>query len=240
MSDKASLLSQQVSDKYPDGCKYATGQCVAINAVPALSLYDQLIEYPTDHQADRQKISEDSVEYHSCRGLIYCRPKLTSCSPAYFFYARKIGIIFYNLERYGCFESLSFIGVVFLLFRVDREGSYAGSRLRNVSSFAYLDGTNTLRHLPGLETRYMTSKPPGHWLFLFVFLCVSLRSHSQVTCTPVFINEYAGQGWGTLQPHAMKALADGTVLIAGRATASLSNQYDGYISRHNADGTPMW
>lgn len=90
----------------------------------------------------------------------------------------------------------------------------------------------------------MFSPRPGPRFFLFVVLLylqgLSIHAAAQVVCTPVYVNEYLGAGGGALQPHALKALADGTILIAGRAAAPNSTTYDGFVSRHAADGTPMW
>jgi gliding motility-associated-like protein len=83
-------------------------------------------------------------------------------------------------------------------------------------------------------------KPQPILAFLLVIFSLTSRLNAQVVCTPVFINEYKASDGGPLQPHALKALTDGTILVAGRAAANGATTYHGFISRHAADGTPMW
>jgi gliding motility-associated-like protein len=77
-------------------------------------------------------------------------------------------------------------------------------------------------------------------LLINIFVCFGHPLSAQVNCTPVFIDEYKGADGGPIEPHATKALADGTFLVVGRAAALGASTYDGYISRFNADGTPLW
>jgi len=72
-------------------------------------------------------------------------------------------------------------------------------------------------------------------LLLWAF---ATQATAQVTCIPVFVNEY--KGTGSIQVHAVKSLPDGTFLVAGRGIRGTAATYDGYISKHNADGTPIW
>jgi gliding motility-associated-like protein len=83
-------------------------------------------------------------------------------------------------------------------------------------------------------------KPRPFSFLLLILLSLASRSMAQVSCTAVFVNEYRGTGGGPLQPHAVKALPDGTLLVAGRASLVTSSTYDGFISKHAADGTPIW
>jgi gliding motility-associated-like protein len=83
-------------------------------------------------------------------------------------------------------------------------------------------------------------KPCYPLFLLLVLLSLTHRSMAQVSCTAVFVNEYRGTGGGPLQPHAVKALPDGTLLVAGRAALVTSSTYDGFVSKHAADGTPVW
>jgi len=80
---------------------------------------------------------------------------------------------------------------------------------------------------------------PG-FLVTFIVLWVGHPLAAQVTCTPVFVDEYRGAGGSPIEAHALKALADGSTLVVGQAAASGAPTYDGYISRHNADGTAQW
>ena len=57
-------------------------------------------------------------------------------------------------------------------------------------------------------------KPHPFSFLLLTLLCLTGRSMAQVSCTAVFVNEYRGTGGGPLQPHAVKALPDGTLLVA--------------------------
>lgn len=77
-------------------------------------------------------------------------------------------------------------------------------------------------------------------LFLASLICFTFRVKAQVSCTPVFIREYKGSGYAPVQAHAVKALADGTMLVAGRTASAGAATYDGFISKHAADGTPLW
>lgn len=61
---------------------------------------------------------------------------------------------------------------------------------------------------------------------------------AQITCIPVFVSEY--KGTGSIQVHAVRSLPDGTFLVAGQGIQGMATTYDGYISKHNADGTPIW
>jgi gliding motility-associated-like protein len=83
-------------------------------------------------------------------------------------------------------------------------------------------------------------KPLPNLLLVLAIFTLTSRLNGQVVCTPVYINEYKGVGGGPVQPHAVKALADGTMLVAGRASTNGAATYDGFVSRHAADGTPMW
>jgi gliding motility-associated-like protein len=77
-------------------------------------------------------------------------------------------------------------------------------------------------------------------VLLFAALFLPGRTAGQVSCTPVFINEFRGVGGSPVEVHAVKALADGSTLVAGRAAATGASTFDGYIARHNADGTSQW
>ena len=64
------------------------------------------------------------------------------------------------------------------------------------------------------------------------------RAGAQVTCTPVFTNEYKANS--NILPTAVKTLADGTMLTAGKGFAGASTNYDGFVARLNPDGTQIW
>jgi len=63
---------------------------------------------------------------------------------------------------------------------------------------------------------------------------------AQVTCTPTFVNEYKRISSDSVQAHAIKALADGTILIAGRAPRTGDITFQGFVARQAPDGTPLW
>jgi gliding motility-associated-like protein len=84
---------------------------------------------------------------------------------------------------------------------------------------------------------------PGLYLSVLLtltFLGPATTGSAQVVCTPVYLNEYLGTSNTPLQPHALKALPDGTTLIVGRAAQPGSTTYDGWISRWSITGTPIW
>src|ERR1700722_2033543 len=83
-------------------------------------------------------------------------------------------------------------------------------------------------------------KPGPYLVLLLSLLGFASRSAAQVVCTPVYLNEYLGTANTPLQPHALKALPDGTTLVVGRAAQPGTTIYDGWISRWAADGTPIW
>lgn len=81
------------------------------------------------------------------------------------------------------------------------------------------------------------------WPYLLLTFIVLWGGHplaAQVNCTPVFIDEYRGAAGSPIEAHAVKALPDGSTLVVGQTAAKGAATYDGYISRHNADGTPQW
>jgi gliding motility-associated-like protein len=87
----------------------------------------------------------------------------------------------------------------------------------------------------------MFPRKPGLYLVLLLnLLLLAAPGSAQVVCTPVYINEYLGTSNTPLQPHALKALPDGTTLVVGRAAQPGSSTYDGWISRWATDGTPIW
>ena len=54
----------------------------------------------------------------------------------------------------------------------------------------------------------------------------------------MYVNEYASNGH--MEPYTMKALADGSFLIAGRGTANGLGPYDGMVMHVTATGTIIW
>lgn len=61
---------------------------------------------------------------------------------------------------------------------------------------------------------------------------------AQVTCTSVFSNDY--KAYSNILPSVVKALSDGTILVAGKGLAGTSSNYDGFVARLNPDGTQLW
>ena len=82
--------------------------------------------------------------------------------------------------------------------------------------------------------------PRPYLLPIFIALWIGKPVSAQVSCTPVFVDEYRGAGGGPIQVHAVKALPDGSTLVVGQAAAPGAPSFSGYISLHNADGTPQW
>lgn len=75
--------------------------------------------------------------------------------------------------------------------------------------------------------------------FLLLFLCCLVGStEAQVTCTPVFTNEY--KAYSNIRPSTVKVLSDGSLLVAGRGLAGTSSNYDGFAARLNPNGTQIW
>jgi hypothetical protein len=83
-------------------------------------------------------------------------------------------------------------------------------------------------------------KPGQYLVLLLCLLSLTQQGSAQVICTPVYLNEYLGTANTPLQPHALKALPDGTTLIVGRAAQPGTTTYYGWISRWAAGGTPIW
>lgn len=84
---------------------------------------------------------------------------------------------------------------------------------------------------------------PGPVPYLVILLISSLcftaiRTEAQITCTPVYTNEY--RAYTNLLPDAVKVLSDGTMLVAGKGLAGLSANYDGFVARLNPNGTQIW
>lgn len=65
-----------------------------------------------------------------------------------------------------------------------------------------------------------------------------LKPFAQTTCVPVYVNEYASTGH--MEPYTIKALADGSFIIAGRGTANGAGPYDGMVMHTTATGTIIW
>jgi hypothetical protein len=82
-------------------------------------------------------------------------------------------------------------------------------------------------------------KPGPYLILLFLSLCSLVsKIRAQVTCTPVFTYEY--QANSNILPTAVKVLADGTIMTAGKGLAGASNNYDGFVARLNPDGSQIW
>lgn len=82
-------------------------------------------------------------------------------------------------------------------------------------------------------------KPVPHLVLLTISLfCLVGMTKAQVTCTPVFTNEY--KAYSNILPSAVKVLPDGTMLVAGSGLAGASADYDGFVARLNPDGTQIW
>ncbi len=75
-------------------------------------------------------------------------------------------------------------------------------------------------------------------LLTVLLVCYFLKPFAQTSCVPVYVNEYASNGH--MEPYTMKALADGTFLIAGRGTANGAGPYDGMVMHASATGTILW
>jgi hypothetical protein len=71
-------------------------------------------------------------------------------------------------------------------------------------------------------------------LTIFLVCCI-LKPFAQTSCVPVYVNQYASKGH--MEPYMMKALADGSFLIAGRGTANGQGPYDGMVMHVTATGT---
>ena len=80
--------------------------------------------------------------------------------------------------------------------------------------------------------------PPKPFLFLGLILFCCKRPEAQVTCVPVYVNEYSSSG--QLEPYTLKPLPDGTFLIAGRGTANGTGPYDGMVMQVSSTGTILW
>lgn len=82
---------------------------------------------------------------------------------------------------------------------------------------------------------------PGPGLLLLISLfSLSGQLMAQITCTPTFIKEYKRASSDSLQVHALKALEDGTILLAGRAERNGSGTFQGFVASQAPDGTPLW
>jgi gliding motility-associated-like protein len=82
---------------------------------------------------------------------------------------------------------------------------------------------------------------PSHYLvilFISILCCLTVSIDAQVSCTPVFTNEY--KAYTNVAPDAVKVLSDGTMLVAGKGLAGLSANYDGFVARLNPNGTQLW
>jgi len=82
---------------------------------------------------------------------------------------------------------------------------------------------------------------PDPYLILLLIIslcCLAQTTRAQVTCTPVFTNEY--KAYSNILPSAVKVLSDGTMLVAGKGLAGTSSNYDGWVARLNPDGTQIW
>ena len=75
-------------------------------------------------------------------------------------------------------------------------------------------------------------------LLTILLVCCMLKPFAQTTCVPVYVNQYASSGH--MEPYTMKALADGSFIIAGRGTANGQGPYDGMVMHTTATGTIIW
>jgi gliding motility-associated-like protein len=75
-------------------------------------------------------------------------------------------------------------------------------------------------------------------LLTILLVCCFLKPFAQTSCVPVYVNEYASNGH--MEPYTMKALTDGTFIIAGRGTASGMGPFDGMVMHVSAKGAILW
>jgi len=82
-------------------------------------------------------------------------------------------------------------------------------------------------------------RPGRCLLYLCISLCCLASSvEAQVTCTPVFTQEY--QANSNVAPTAVKVLTDGTMLVAGSGVAAASGIWEGWVARLNPNGSQIW
>src|SRR6266700_562893 len=75
-------------------------------------------------------------------------------------------------------------------------------------------------------------------LLTILLVCCALKSFTQTSCAPVYVNQYSSNGH--MEPYTMKVLADSTFIIAGRGTANGTGSYDGMVRHVSATGTVIW
>ena len=75
-------------------------------------------------------------------------------------------------------------------------------------------------------------------LLATLLVCCMLKPFAQTSCVPVYANQYVSSGH--MEPYTIKALADGSFLIAGRGTANGQGPYDGMVMRVTGTGTIIW
>src|ERR1041385_6282722 len=72
-------------------------------------------------------------------------------------------------------------------------------------------------------------------VFSFFLFC---SATAQVSCVPIYMKEYKGAG--DIMPNAIKSLADGTFIIAGKGTLNTTSTYDGMVERVSSTGVVIW
>ncbi len=75
-------------------------------------------------------------------------------------------------------------------------------------------------------------------LLVFFLSLISLSAVTQVTCVPVFTNEY--NSGDKIEPAAIRSLPDGNLLVAGRGTSNPGDPYDGMVMKLSANGAIIW